>query len=304
MENIGQADDLHTTVVENLFDGVYYVDRQRTITYWNPAAERITGHDAASVVGRHCFDNILGHVDETGKQLCQTACPLVRSMAQGRGIEADIYLHHRTGHRVPVHVRCQPVRDPEGTVIGAVEIFSEDVVHREALARIGALEQLASIDALTGLPNRRTAELALRGRLADLKDAAWPLAMLFLDIDRFKQFNDTHGHAVGDDVLRVVGQSLTSCLRAGDLAARWGGEEFVILTASENQQQLESAANRIRSLLSASTVTVDDGEAHVTVSIGATLAVGGDLPDTFVARADGAMYASKTRGRDRVTFAA
>jgi diguanylate cyclase (GGDEF)-like protein/PAS domain S-box-containing protein len=294
-ENKQPPNDLHQTVVENLFDGVYYVDRMRTITYWNPASERITGYDVASVVGRSCFDNILGHVDETGRELCRDACPLVRAMAQRRGVEADLFLHHRDGHRVPVRVRCQPVRDPDGTVVGAVEIFNEDGVYRDALVRIGALEELAGTDLMTKLPNRRTADLSLRGRLRELEEAGWPLGVLFADIDSFKQFNDRHGHAVGDDVLRVVARSLAGALRESDFAARWGGDEFVILSAASDQDQIERLGERIRSIVGASTVSVGDGKRSVTVSLGAALAVVGDTVETLVARADAAMYQDKRR---------
>lgn len=295
--------DLHETVVENLFDGVYYVDRKRTITYWNPAAERISGYDAASVVGRHCFDNILGHVDDAGRQLCQEGCPLVQSMAQRRGCEAEVYLHHRDGHRVPVHVRCQPIRDPDGTVVGAIEIFNEDGAYRESLSRIATLEQLSSTDQLTELPNRRAAELSLQSRLHDVKEAGWPLGLLFADIDHFKRFNDEHGHAVGDEVLQVVGRSLTAGLRESDLAARWGGEEFVIVTAASDQEQIEALGRRLRSLVASSTIPVGGAQVNVTLSMGATLAGPADTVETLVARADAAMYLSKNNGRDQLTCA-
>jgi diguanylate cyclase (GGDEF)-like protein/PAS domain S-box-containing protein len=295
--------DLHETVVENLYDGVYYVDRQRTITYWNPAAERITGYDGPSVVGRHCFDNLLGHVDDGGRPLCLDRCPLVQAMAGRRGVEAEIYLHHRDGHRVPVHVRCQPVRDPDGTVVGAVEIFNEDGTYREAVKRIGALELLSSADTLTSLANRRAAELALRNRLRDMEELGWPLGVLLADIDHFKEFNDLYGHALGDDVLRVVGRSVTAALRESDFAARWGGEEFLILSAAADQDQIEQLAERIRHIVAASTVSAHGTELSVTVSLGAALAVRGDTADSVVARADAAMYESKRLGRDRVEFA-
>ena len=295
--------DLHATVVENLYDGVYYVDRRRTITYWNPAAERISGFDAASVVGHRCFDDILGHVDEEGHRLCTQGCPLVRSMAQRRGVEAEVFLHHRDGHRVPVHVRCQPIRDARGEVVGAIEIFNEDGTYRETLRRIEALERLSSTDELTRIANRRGAELSLRARLQDMEDAGWPLGVLLADIDRFKEFNDEHGHAVGDDVLRVVARSMTGSLRESDFAARWGGEEFLILTAASDRQQIERLGERIRTLISASTVTDANGcRLSVTLSLGATLAVPGDTVGTLVGRADHAMYESKSRGRDSVTF--
>ena len=303
----GQAEgrsDLHETVVENLFDGVYYVDRKRTITYWNPAAERITGYEAESVVGRRCFDDILGHVDDAGRKLCQTACPLVRAMAQRRGQDAEMYLHHRDGHRVPVHVRCQPIRDPDGTVVGAVEIFNEDSAYRDAVSRIATLEQLSSTDTLTALANRRTAELSLRSRLHDVKEASWPLGLLFADIDHFKRFNDEHGHAIGDEVLQVVGRSLTAGLRESDLAARWGGEEFVILTAASDQEQIETLGRRLCSLVAASTISVGGDQLSVTLSMGATLAEPSDTVETLVERADAAMYTSKSNGRDQLTYMA
>lgn len=296
-----ESPTLHKTVVENLFDGVYYVDRKRTITYWNPAAARITGYDEASVVGRRCFEDILGHVDDAGRRLCQDGCPLVRAMAQRRGVESEMYLHHRDGHRVPVHVRCQPIREPNGTVIGAVEIFNEDVLYRDALRRIGTLERLSSTDTLTELPNRRTAEMSLRSRLHDVQDAGWPLGVLFADIDLFKQFNDQHGHAVGDEVIRVVGRSITAALRESDLAARWGGEEFVILTAASDNEQIEALGQRIRILVAASAISIDTEEVNVTLSIGATLAVPEDTAETLIDRADAAMYVSKSRGRNRLT---
>ena len=294
--------DLHETVVENLFDGVYYVDRKRTITYWNPAAERISGYDAETVVGRRCFDNILGHVDDKGAELCKRACPLMKSMSQRRGVEAEVFLRHRDGHRVPVHVRCQPISDPDGRVVGAVEIFNEDGAYRDALSRIAALEKVSRTDTLTGLPNRMMAELSLRSRLNDVRDAGWPLGLLFADIDHFKRFNDEHGHAVGDDVLRVVARSLVAGLRQADLAARWGGEEFVIMSATSSVAELETVGQRLRSLVASSPLVVDGEPVTVTLSMGGTLAVAADTIETLVDRADGAMYLSKTGGRDRLTF--
>lgn len=295
--------DLHETIVENLFDGVYYVDRERTITYWNPAAERITGYRAGDVVGRRCFDNILGHVSNCGEQLCLTSCPLVRAMAQRRGVDADVFLRHSGGHRVPVRVRCQPVRERDGRVVGAVEIFNEDGVYREALSRIEDLEQLSSTDALTGLLNRRAAETSLRSRQRDVQDAGWPLGLLFIDIDHFKQFNDTHGHAAGDAVLKVVARSIAGVLRESDVASRWGGEEFLILSAASEPAELFALAERIRAIVGASDATVDGARLSVTVSIGATLAEPADTVATLVERADRAMYTSKAEGRDRTSLA-
>lgn len=294
--------DIHATVVENLFDGVYYVDRERTITYWNPGAERISGFGADEVVGRRCFDNILGHVDDGGEQLCLHRCPLVRSMAQRRGVEQEVYLRHKDGHRVPVHVRCQPIRDHEGAVVGAVEIFNDDHAYRDALHRIGDLERLSSTDSLTGLVNRRTSEVALRSRLREAVEAQWPLGILFVDVDGFKSFNDVRGHAVGDAVLRTVARSMAASLRESDLAARWGGDEFVVISAASDEAQLLALGERLRSLVTASSIEPEGRELGVTVSIGATLATGTDTDETLLARADHALYESKGHGRNQITI--
>ena len=299
----GEPSDLHETIVEHLFDGVYYVDRQRRITHWNPAAERITGFGAGDVVGRRCFDNILGHVDDAGTKLCQTACPLVRSMAQRRGVEAEVFLHHSDGHRVPVHVRCQPVREPDGTIVGAVEIFSESRNYREVMHNLESLRRLSSTDGLTGLLNRRAAELSLRVRLRETHEAGWPLGLLFVDLDCLKRLNDSHGHAAGDAVLTAVARSFAGGLRESDLAGRWGGDEFVVITAADGEPQIREVAERIRHLVAASEAIVNGHPLAITVSVGAALATARDTHVTLVARADRAMYAGKSAGGDRTVVA-
>lgn len=172
------------------------------------------------------------------------------------------------------------------------------------MTRIATLEQLSSTDALTALANRRLAELSLSSRLHDVQHAGWPLGLLFADIDHFKRFNDRHGHAIGDEVLKAVGRSLTAGLRESDLAARWGGEEFVVLTAASDQAQIEALGQRLRSLVAASTISVGGERLGVTLSMGATLADLSDTVETLVERADAAMYASKSEGRDRLTYRA
>ena len=111
------SEDLYRDLVENMHDGIYFVDRERRITYWNKGAERITGYSAAEVVGKSCADNILVHVDALGRQLCKGSCPLVASMADGAPHEAEVYLHHKQGHRLPVWVRTSPLPAADGTVL-------------------------------------------------------------------------------------------------------------------------------------------------------------------------------------------
>ena len=116
----GTLDDVEQAVMDNLYDGVYYVDLGRRIHYWNRGAERLTGYADADVIGQFCFDNILNHVDGSGTTLCRSFCPLAATMRDGGPREAEVFLRHRKGHRVPVQVRTTPVRSRDGTVIGGV----------------------------------------------------------------------------------------------------------------------------------------------------------------------------------------
>ena len=118
--------DIHRRILDEIQDGVYFLDTDRRITYWNRGAERITGFKSDEVLGRCCSDNILMHVDHAGLQLCKGHCPAARTIADGSFQEDEVFLHHKQGHRVPVRVRTSPVRDEAGGIIGAVEIFNDN----------------------------------------------------------------------------------------------------------------------------------------------------------------------------------
>ena len=296
-----QMPSLYKEIVDGFDEGVYVVDRDRRIVYWNKGAERMTGYAATEVVGRHCADNILVHVNEQGENLCVTGCPLSGTMATGKPAETQIYLHHKDGHRMPVKVRASPVRNELGTVVGAVETFI-DLSDRVAIEQhVDDLRKLAMLDELTGLANRRYVDMILRSRLDEHQRYGWQLGVIFADIDKFKAVNDTYGHAVGDRVLRMVAQTLVATSRSSDLVGRLGGEEFVTVLASIDTAQLLRVADRYRALVQQSSVRLPERRLSVTLSVGATLAVPEDTVDTLLARADELMYRSKQGGRNRVS---
>ncbi len=216
-------------LLDEFHDGVYFVDRERRITYWNRGAERITGYAASEVVGKRCMDNILIHVDAEGVSLCNGHCPLVFTLSDGAPRYAEVFLHHKEGFRVPVSVRVTPIRDGQGAVTGAVEVFSDNVPQAALLERITQFERLAYIDPLTEVANRRYTEIVLSARHEELRRYDWPFGILFVDIDLFKAVNDRYGHAKGDDVLRMVAKTLVNSVRSFDVVGRWGGEEFLLV---------------------------------------------------------------------------
>lgn len=288
-------------IIENLHDGLYFVDRTRMITYWNKAAARISGFTAAEVLGKPCSDNILNHVDSDGNQLCFGGCPLAETMTDAKPREAEVYLHHKDGHRVPVSVRVGAVTDETGEVIGAVEVFT-DISNRSSYElKLKELEQMARLDRLTQLANRNHMETELQIRFEEKKRYHVSFGVLFMDIDNFKRFNDTYGHAVGDEVLRYVARTLVRNSRPFDLYGRWGGEEFLGIVRNITGRDLERLGNRLRLLVESSSLAHGEEKLNVTISVGATLFKEGDTVDTLIERADRLLYQSKNAGRNRLT---
>ncbi len=289
-------------LLDNLSDGVYFVDAQRRITYWNKGAERITGYSRDEVVNHLCSENILTHMSVEGCLLCGGACPLNKSMDDASYHEEEVFLHHKDGHRVPIWVKVSPLKDRDGRVVGAVEVFSDNSSKVAAIKKMEELQALALLDPLTGLGNRRYCDMALLDRITELERYGWPFGLLFMDLDNFKAINDTFGHETGDEVLRVVSKTLLVSTRANDFIGRWGGEEFLVLLSNLTRERLLELANRFRGLVSRSTFQRGGITIQVTVSIGATLAQPGESPQTLMKRADDLMYRSKATGRNRVTM--
>jgi diguanylate cyclase (GGDEF)-like protein/PAS domain S-box-containing protein len=279
------------------------VDRARTITYWNRGAERISGYDSGQLVGHRCYDNILGHLDSLGNSLCLSACPLTQTMDDGEPREIAIWLTHADGHRKPVRVRTAPIRDGSGQIIGGVEVFSDDSAVLRVEEDAARARRDALTDELTGLPNRRLFDAALAGRLENLVRYGWGFGLLIADIDHFKTANDTLGHVFGDAVLTGVAATLRGAVRAGDVLARWGGDEFTVLVEAPTGADLLDAAQRLWALVGQSEVRHAGTSQNVRVSVGGTLAQSDDSAETIFARADGALYNAKQLGRNRIEIA-
>jgi len=295
--------DFYKDIIDNLYDGVYFVDRDRVITYWNKGAERITGYSTTQTIGRSCRDNLLNHVTATGIQLCLNNCPLAAVMEDGNEREVEVFLHHADGHRLPVVVRAAALRDGTGKIIGAIETFSNNTSAVNTRRALRELHQAAMTDPLTGIGNRRYLEGRLSAVIAEFQNNASPAGLLFMDVDHFKQFNDTYGHNTGDDVLRMVAQTIHHALRATDTIGRWGSEEFIaILHDVQDENDVRAAAEKVRSLVKYSRLDLNGQGLTVTMSIGGTLLLAKDTPDSFVGRADELMYRSKQTGRNRVTI--
>lgn len=292
------------SILDNLFDGLYIIDKNKKIVYWNKSAECITGYSSSEVIGKQYCCNILMHIDSEGNSLCNGSCPLNEILKGGQVGEVSVFLNHKDGYRTPISVRVTPLIDKMSDIVGAVEIFSDNSARERFSLEIQELSNLAMLDTLTGLRNRRFGESFFSTKIHEVSKGASPFGVLFFDIDHFKRVNDEYGHDVGDNVLQNISKTLLRGLRTSDVLIRWGGEEIIaIIFGNFTKDKLMKVAHKLRILVGESGIHTDDGGLlSVTASVGGTLALPNDSTDSIVRRADQLMYQSKANGRNCVTI--
>jgi diguanylate cyclase (GGDEF)-like protein/PAS domain S-box-containing protein len=291
----------YRSILDSIEEGIYFVDTQRRITFWNKGAEKITGFSSDEVVNKFCYNNILNHVNSDGKKLCMNGCPLHASLSTGEEKNGSVFLHHKLGHRVPVKVHVNVIKDGE-TIVGAVETFvreSDEFVNDYQLQE---LKSLAYQDQLTEIPNRRFLESQLESHIIKVSRSKLTIGVAFIDIDFFKKVNDTYGHNVGDEVLKMLSKTMKSATRNTDIIGRWGGEEFLVIYNHVTHDIMKIVCEKLRMLVESSGLRIEDKEIKITISVGATLINQEDTIEAIVQRADECLYKSKATGRNKVTL--
>jgi diguanylate cyclase (GGDEF)-like protein/PAS domain S-box-containing protein len=291
---------ISTDFLDSLFEGAYLVDKNRKILYWNKAAERITGYKKADIINKHCYDNILNHVDEHGNHLCHHGCPLQKSIQTNEKLQASVFLHHRKGHRVPVQVRTYPIRDDNSDASTCIEVFSDlpskaNIYHENRQLKVSLY-----LDELTQVHNRKFIMYQLEQLISQTTLFNLSFGVLFIDIDHFKSINDTYGHQAGDEVLKMVAKTLEANIRNGDFIGRFGGEEFIILLKNISKNDLPVIAEKFRMLIQNSVSFYNEQAIKVTISIGGSHYQKNDTIESLIERADNMMYQAKNSGRNKV----
>jgi len=283
-------------VMDNLYDAVWILDTERRITHWNEGAEKLTGYTAAEMLGTDCKDKAPVHVDEKGVNLCDSICPLLETDSLRDIREVQVYIRHKEGHLVPAHARMVPLRDADGHITGAAEIFSDRSVGNEIEKRLEHLERLARLDALTRLPNRRYIEEEVTGHLAELERFDRYFGIMMIDLDGFAKMNEKFGAASGDEVLRMIGRTWFLAARSFDTVARWEDDTFAAIGVNLDREGLRSMAERFLMLLSNLLKPWDRSALGIGASVGATMVCRGDSTASLILRAEDMLEEAKLGG--------
>jgi diguanylate cyclase (GGDEF)-like protein/PAS domain S-box-containing protein len=268
-------------------DAVYFVSLEdMRICAANVAATSRTGYHASELVGMQLMDVVA--VTEGFDPVEEYYDDAELAALAARGIE-----HAKDGQQTEVEIRWRRVAsDGESLLVAAVrEVIAPEIITPPAI-------DADPSDPLTGLPSRLRLASRLRALERRLHSVPSPVALLFLDIDRFKEINDTHGHLVGDRVLYEVAQRLLRCVRQDDLVVRYGGDEFVVLLdAVRSRQQVEHMVERIATEIR-SPVALADGQLIVSASVGLAMAYEAAGIADLLEMADQAMYRAKRASRN------
>lgn len=269
-------------------DPVIVMDKNFTIVFANNAFGREVGRPVEDLLGQSAFQlkprTAEGLAEPQIRRVLAEGNPyhgvVSFELATGEGLHVDLSISSLIGHH-----------DPNGHYV-AIALNITHLVEQQM-----ALQEMANIDALTGLLNRRSGQVALEIELQQAAGSGAPISVAVGDIDDFKRINDRLGHASGDDVLRSVAASLRAGMRSNDLAIRWGGEEFLILLPNTPLDDAVPLAERVRHLVATTPQVASD---PVTISFGVGQWRPGESVAAFIERVDAAMYAAKSGGRNRV----
>lgn len=269
-------------------DPILITDRSTRVVFVNEAFQRLTGYELDEILGQSAGMLYPAHQDPDFYR------NLRASLRSGNPFRATFTYRRKNGSSFYIEQSIAPVCGADRRITHYIST-GKDVSER--VERERRLVEMASRDPLTGLSNRRSGSLVLASLVDEAQTVARPLSLILADIDRFKRINDTYGHQAGDGVLAEVGRVLRSRIRDSDVAARWGGEEFLVVVPDCGLEEAIELAERIRTAVSGLDLDV---VGRVTVSLGVAEWHAGESAKSLLQRADDAMYRAKREGRDRV----
>jgi diguanylate cyclase (GGDEF)-like protein/PAS domain S-box-containing protein len=316
-KTIDVADSYAVRLMQHLVVPTFVIDPKRRVVIWNRACERLTGVAASEVIGttkhwqafyatkRHCLADLVAL--DRPEQLPELYSEYAARGHNGLGFSAENWcVMPKLGSQLYLAIDAGPIHDEAGNLIAVVETLRDLTDQKRAEM---ALKELATKDGLTGLANRRSFDQMLMTEWARAQRTQKPLALLFVDVDHFKLFNDRHGHQTGDDCLRAVAAAVSRhAMRPLDLASRYGGEEFALILPAMGCHEACAIAEEIRCAVMDLRIAhgADGAGNHVTLSVGVASRLPGESdggPDRLLGAADEALYAAKRLGRNRVICA-
>jgi diguanylate cyclase (GGDEF)-like protein/PAS domain S-box-containing protein len=292
---------IYQTVLDGLETGVYIVDRERRIRFWNQGAENITGYLRQDVVGHFLRDHLLTNSDASKDFDADPDDPVNQAFRDGKPSVLNASLLHKEGFRFPIVLHTNPIRNTHGTVIGVSESFEKNRASTEFMRRRSALADFGCLDITTGVATQGYMETQIRENLTTFAEHRIPFGLFLLQIDDLDQYRASRGPGVIPTILRITAQTLENCLRPTDILGCWGKYQFLAILTDCKEAEVALVGERVRRIIGRSEIEWWGDKFSVTSPVGGAGCRAGDSVDDLIGRAEASLRESVVSGGNRVT---
>jgi len=279
--------ELLSAVIEGLPVGIYVVDADGKVVYWNAFAHKISGFSGQEVVGRPYRDSVVTHCDENGKAFSEVTYPLSRTLRDGEVRDARMYLLHKAGHRVRIHVKTSAIHDESGRIVAAVEVFDERTHNVRATAGSGGIAGHSSQPATIEGPGHEEAK-ALQ-EITRLLRGAIAFGVLLVQLRHLAELRAKHGEEATRSLMRIVKETIANTLRGTDVVVQRDHDFLLVLLRDCDEDGLDRTGKRVERLANTLGIEWWGDWISAGIAIGAASPQPGDTEQTLLSRAEAAL---------------
>jgi diguanylate cyclase (GGDEF)-like protein/PAS domain S-box-containing protein len=261
----------YQTLLESMYEGVYYVDLDRKIKYWSKGAEIITGYSCVEALGRQCSRNFLAHTSLNGVDYCTSDCLMRNTLISGSYLKTEAYLIHKNGKKVHVSLRISPMFDNKGKISGATHIFTNNEAYLNLRPDEIKRNYELYYDPLTDLPTRYNTELTLKTKIEEFRRYQWQFAIYLMEIDDFEELKKTYDKEVVDSFIMKFSKLIRKDIRPFDILGRWDENKFLVIMVNVHEKEMRMLGERMRQLIEKTAFKTENTSQRITFSQGSVL---------------------------------
>ena len=274
----------YQNLLNNLYEGIYYVDHKKIIKYWSSGAERITGYSSDEVLGKRCSEDILKPKSLDGREMCKTNCILTDTLKTGSFVQTEIYITHKNGHKILIALRVAPMFNHIGKIVGVTQIFTDSKDNIELDEKEAESRKTAYFDPITKLPNKSSFEMVLNSTFSGFRRNNWSFGVFLFTVDDFNKLKKNYDLESCNEIMREVSSAIVDNLRPFDTLGIWSELEYAAIVINVDNDKLKLIGERIKILIEKITIPVGKGSIKLTLSIGASLALINDSSEILMSR--------------------
>jgi diguanylate cyclase (GGDEF)-like protein/PAS domain S-box-containing protein len=299
-----QDPDIYRDILDGLQIGVSVVDLQRRIIFWSDGAEQITGYTRIEVLGHLCTDNILLHCNQDSCETCVEKCPIATALHNARPMEAVSFIHHKLGHRTPVHAWAIPLRNQHGSIIGVIQTFEDEVAVNGPDPNDQSMKQGGWLNDVTGLPNQPMMQSHLRETLGSFAELQIPCAVVCVEIHDINQLRARYGHDAEISIVQILARTLRNTVWPTDFVGHWTESQFLVILCGCGEDALQAVTSRMRRMMSNATIVWWGEQRTFKVSLGGASAITGDSLESLMQRAQQSLSGNQSRAHTALSASA